>query len=603
VASKLQFLLDLDAKYGPVKAMRGVLASIEKTLLKLDPNLKRTGKAFYAIGYSAGMAIRGVRALGIELARVGRAAPKLLGDGLGHAGGKVKDFFRDAASSFLGFASFEGLKALSIGAVRFTGKMIETAGQAQETGFMLDRVFGPKRAADIAKVTSNIAKATGIDDDPFNRMAISLGRVGFNADLLPKAFAIAADIATAGGGNAEAKAAGIERVSEALERMFKKEGFSFKTLGAVDLKEADFFAALGERMGKSAAEAQAIAEKGKGDLETIFHQIVDSVGKSSKGAPGGMSMAVGQMPHMALARAGRTQEELMKALAGSPAMDKMGAALTRFADVLDPETPTGKKIIEGFERMVTALAGTLGKLDVEKLSLTLVDLFTKLPPLIAASTYALEKFARAVSVLLPNMPASAAPVALPPAIAKDFAEREGNPIQRWMKRTFGPSPEKLKQLMEAEGMSQGKAAGRGLGWGVLEATPGVAGAASTMVERGIKEPVTDGLETHSPSRVMAHYGRMADAGFVRGLDDGAGDIERAASRVFDLPAPSRQLGAGGGRPGGGGGGMTVTVPITVNYAGQGGAAGAREMAATLEAILPGHLQAAFERMRLELGMG
>ncbi len=115
----------------------------------------------------------------------------------------------------------------------------------------------------------------------------------------------------------------------------------------------------------------------------------------------------------------------------------------------------------------------------------------------------------------------------------------------------------------------------GIGKSMMEGlVNGILGTAQRVAEAVVKvasmakQAFTGALEIHSPSRVFAEYGRQTTAGYMKGLDETAGNAQRSVDKM----APSAPASGGGSHVGG----ASFVVNINVN-SGPGG----EQIAATL----------------------
>lgn len=595
MADPLKFILDLDAKIGGnIRGLTPLLTKIEKGLLRIDPGLRKTAAASHAFGAAIGGSMR------------------IAGKAIGMLSGQVARFTRDAASSFLGYASFAGLTALAKGTISAGAGIIRMAGQAEDMDRILKTLGGPEMAGRIQALSAKIGKRSPIDGDYFNELAAGLLKVGFSMEQIRGSMALAGDIAALTPGDAAAKAQAFLAVGEALEMVAIKGALSIKQLNKIGVTKDDFFAGLGLRLGKSAATAEEMATKGQVSVEKIRRQMIESVGNLTGKAPGAAMVEAGLSPLAQFDRFTRIPEELAKGLAGSPALKVLGEQFMRIADIFDPESAQGKRIIGGIEKMMGRIADTLGSIDVDKLSTNLTNLFTRLPGLIDATTRAGLKLIEVVDKLSggrktaePTKLPRQAPTLLDAFNPKSFPsmsnhtrmmtvpppQKRKDPSESWLPRSVAMSLNGWEDLFFGAGSDGGK----GMAEGLQSQTPAIDAAARSMATVPI-DATREQLQARSPSKVFRDLGQNAGGSFALGLEESAGRIRRATQ----LPAPTLE---GGGLEGARGGGrsITITAPVTINYSGPAGPAAARDLAAMVGDLLPGHLQALFDRMRLQTG--
>jgi len=615
MAAPLKFILALDAKLGSLPALDKVLNSITKQLVKIDPGMKMTLRAFNALTPAASGATKAVDAMGTGIGKI-----------LGVVGRQIGTFFRDAASSFLGFATFQGLEALGRGALQAGVDMIKLSSIASETNRILSTIAGPADAKRIQALSDAMQSATGIDSDAFNNMAAGMLRAGFALDKLDSAFAAAADITalTPGLPDKAAKTAKAMEVGANLIRMQRKGGFDKHILGDVGVSEKDFFGDIAKHMGVSTLEAQKRTEMGPEggvDPKLVFGSIVRNLAKVTKGRPGATADEMGKTQMAQLERLQGAPGELFKGLAGSKGMADIGAALGRIADMFDPNSPNGKRIIDSLDQMFQSVAKSLAAVDIKGLSDSLINLFTKLPGLIEGTTKAGIAFLE----FLGKLPGGGKKEELAPGTGAaktagqlGFFEDVFNPKHSMSiamaPRVLKAAPQKATEFSSSSFMPEivqatmmiwdkmfgvGKDGGMGLDAGFATGIgTGTAIKATRNMAEDIKAIPPVKLEQHSPSKVFERYGRMTGQGFADGIEGSGAAIAEATRGA--LPAPSMDI-RNAKRGAGGGSTVSVSAPITINYSGAGGEAAAQEIAEMIKDLLPGQLQSAFTRIAIETG--
>jgi hypothetical protein len=605
----IKFILALDAKMQDMPRLNAVLNSIYKVLQKVDPGLKMTKASLYGVGYAAGTAVKGFNALG-NAARSGASAAMRAWHGLAGAmkehlggkngpaaevGGRIGGFFKDAASTFVGFASFQGLKSLIEGTVHASLEMVKLASNARDTERILSTVAGPRDAKRIGALADEFAKASGIDSDAFTTMATGLLRAGLPLEKLQNFFALASDITglTQWLPDKAAKTAKATDVGNALINMQRKGGLDKGLLADVGVPQETFFKAIAKSTGMSAAEARARAHlpvsEGGISPDTLFAAAESSLGSVRKGAPGSVGDQMGKSPMAQLERLTGARDNLFKALSDTDGVTKMGEALGHLADLLDPSSPSGKKITAGLSDMLAKMAEVFKTIDVKAFSDTLTSLFTKLPGLIGATVKALEGLSKIVGAFTGASPAAASGPGLPDL---------GRPMMTIAKRPadwkwgVDKDADALFRMAEGQGQNVDKGMAAGLSGGEAPT------AFDTLIEDMKAKPPAE-LEMHSPSRLFERYGRMVGQGFADGIAGSSDAIDAATDR--SLPTPSldvRRLKAAGAA---GDSAITVSAPITVNYSGPGGQEAAEHIAELIKDLLPGQLQSVFTRLSLEAG--
>jgi len=123
---------------------------------------------------------------------------------------------------------------------------------------------------------------------------------------------------------------------------------------------------------------------------------------------------------------------------------------------------------------------------------------------------------------------------------------------------------------------------QGLVNGITSGASAVMNALRSLASK-MKSTVETALNMHSPSKVFAELGLNTSAGFAQGIDDGAGDVNRAVESMVQVPPP-----AGIGQTGSVSSSSSNTVTITINAP----SGDARDIASQVERVLGDVLEGA-----------
>jgi hypothetical protein len=581
VAAPLEFLFQLDAKIdGQLKMLAAIDDSIKK-LHDLDKATSKTTSETEKAEKASGRAAAAHKKHAEGALNIGKAYE--------HSKEKVHDFL-EAMGLIVAFEAVEKL----VEKVRELGsEILNAAGGAERTAKSFELLLGGEGAEETLGWIEGIAKHTEFTDDRIKGIGASFVQVGLRGKQFKREVAAALDIAALPGGNLEAAA-------DAIARLQRTGHVDNKALAPLGLGEKDFFAQLSKRTGSPIDVLKQQIEKGKPDvvqaLEALNDLITARTGKALGGGGVHMSKTLGaRLTHLK-----DLPDQFFQSLAKTESFQKFSDQVGKLLDELDPDSPKGKKIFGGLEKAFAGFVSMMTEANIKKFADTLVELFTDLPPLINAVVKALE----GVAWLGKLVGETAAKVYLRgPVTATEAGEDDPRRIARRLRnQREEPSPYKTEGVVHdvvaearAERLARklGQSSAKGMAAGMVEAKPHVAAAGEDLAATA-HGATKKGLDIHSPSKVFQQLGRMSGEGFAQGLDDSMG---RAMTDSVPVGAFARPASAGG----------SVSVQITVNVeAAAGHDAGAAEqmgqdVAARVEAILPGALQAAFEKMQIEAG--
>lgn len=583
----LEFLLDLDAKMdGLVKGLDTIDKSV-KALHDLDKTAEKTSHAVDHVAHSTEHAGQASHAATGAHGKHSHAVWEL-----GHQYEGAKEAVTEFAEGLGLVLAYEVVEKL-VDKVKELGEEIIHAGtMAERTEKSFKLLLGDEGGEHILEYLEEIHHHTEFSLEKLQALAAGFVRVGIAGQGLRYAVAAAADLAAMPGGN-------LEEAAYALERIKRTGHIDNRTLGGVGFGEKDFLAQLAERTGKSAVVLKKEMEKGKLDADEALASLYDLIrkrtGKSLGTAAEGMSGLMGaSITHLK-----EVPEELFKQIAKSPAFERLNQMIRELTERLDPKTELGGKFFKSMDQSLTHFVDALAKVDMDKFITDIGRLIEKGPALVDL----LVKVAQA-TVTIAKATAWVYEHTVPGQLVKghfDAQDKAANLVdpekaRASTRRLLGEASPGTGDAF-IRGKLWGEAIGDGAATGVEAKGPKVEDSTGRMAgdraEGGFKKK----LKIESPSKVFADMGRLSGEGYLEGLDGSLAampDIQPAGS--FAKPAPI----------GGAGGPIQVTVNVTTNVGGghDGAAAGdeiGQQVATAVEAILPGALQSAFQRMQQEAG--
>lgn len=372
----------LDRLTGPARRMEKAIDRIERKLDALTPETSRAEKATEKLGRAARKSGDGIGWLGLKitgwlyaLKAVGSAVGGVLG-GLGR----------------LGFA--------------FAKAGVEAAGFRESTSIGLGVLLkDPGKAEKLMKQAVRWAGKTPFTTEDSFRWVQDLTAAGFRDAQLWEAMGAAGDVAALRGFSPQV----FDQVVTVLRQVKGKgrlQGEEVMQLAEAGIPSGAIWEALAKKTGISAVDLQTPKYAGKisGDLGVwaIKAAIAEkfSGGKlgnlmlQQSGTAGGLMSTLGSRPF-----------EMMMDLDKSKGFQSFKVALKNLTDVLDPETPAGKRIKQNVENLFNKMMG--GLLDrfadpkaVENWINSLITGFERLMPTIERSIAGLGKVAEATLRLL-----------------------------------------------------------------------------------------------------------------------------------------------------------------------------------------------------------
>jgi hypothetical protein len=236
----------------------------------------------------------------------------------------------------------------------------------------LGKAGGTAALTDIGR----FAGKTPFDEGEISPLLLQMRRAGVSQQSARTAFAIAGDLAAGQG-----RGTSIDTVSEILDTLTHiqlKGGINEKRLVGMGINAPDFYKTLAKRMGVSVETAKQRAENGGGRYsQAIINAIGAMVEKQQGGVLGMGTIKASRTMEAQLHKLSQLPDNYLKAIASSPAWDKLTQRMASVLEQLDPNSERG-------QRIQASLINAFGKLA------DLVDK-TFTPENIDAAISALEK--------------------------------------------------------------------------------------------------------------------------------------------------------------------------------------------------------------------
>lgn len=585
----LDFLFELDAKIdGAVKMLETVNESV-KALHNLDKATSSTKASVEHVDRASAHAAATHDKHGHSIVA------------LGHHYEYAKNGIHEFAEALGLVLAFEAVEKIVDKVKELGEEIVMTAAKAQRSRVAMELFFGKEKGSELMEYAEQFSKASEFKVPDVRGFISDLGRAGFNAEQIPRALAAAGELAAR---NPD-KMAGMQSAIMGLgmvKTTGRVEGRLFRRLGIGEENAPEkFYGELSMRTGKGVAQLKKDMEKGKVPIEDEVEALY-SIIAGDKGLGHG-AVEMGKTAGAKIAHFSEIPEKLMETVEKSPAFAKLIEFVDKLTQLLSPEGPLGEKFAHSLGDTFGKIVDQLAKINERDLS-EFVDVLMSIPPILVETTKALKGLLDTWIQFRTATKGSPVP------------ESAGGKVGWLGGMTLRPIEDELQRLL---GMKKGggvldavhamvtvghltdrlgitgKGAAEGMADGIRASTPKVEAAARGMGEAA-HGGVKDELQIHSPSKVFEHLGRMSGEGYMGGLDD-------SLSRMTDsVPAGAFARPASGGA----GGPMQVTVHIETHVASHGGGDhGAEQIGAQVathvESILPGALQAAFEKLQLEAG--
>jgi hypothetical protein len=455
----------------------------------------------------------------------------------------------ETTRKFHEFAEFTGAMLVADAIEHITEKLIElgkemvhNAAEGQRLTRIFESAAGSKELGrQNQEWTELLAKRTELTDMETASSFLGLKRTGATdqeAKLQSKA---AADIAAVSVNKSEAFAATIS----AFERINRTGVVSNRALAPLGIGVKDF-KGLDSMKGLSDKEIKKRMEEGKVDKNDLFRLIMSRTGEKAIGEKAADNA---DLLTTKLSKLTELPERFFKKLGDTKAVGVLSNAIQGMLDKLDPDGPTGKRILNGLEGLFSTIAEAVNNIDFEEVA----DVITEdVLPAMKAMARMIQPTIEAIERVIRGLHRMKEAVFGPsfeegPAAAKARAERrERNAVE-------AAFPAKQADVSGAKAYHGafhlvGEAAGEGLAEGINAAAPGVEDAGAEVAGRAARG-ARKKLKVKSPSVVFEDIGEMTAAGFVQGIERATPDVDQALQSAFAMKGPQLQGGARGGMMG------------------------------------------------------
>ncbi len=346
MAAPLEWVFKLvDKMSAPAKQIADSLSktevatkATEKATAALDKTQAHTATTTKTLDAAQTAATTSATQLGAAQAKVADATAKVASAGGG---------WWSRMGGFAGGASVAaiGITAIGAAAASAAASMFEAAaGQDKLNRAFSGSLGGQGRAAQ--GYLRGISGSTELTRAQLEDLSLPLARQGMGPEMLSRLIPAALDIQADGGSAAQA----VEIFSK-IASTGKIEGEAFK---ALNLKAETAYMKVGERVGLSnVADVKKAIESGQIRSDAILEGLLSSI--AGTGLLGDKAVEAARSPAAALNRFRNIQETVFSALAESPAMPKIAAALDKFTAILTSEK-VGNGIAAFFEKVGNALS-------------------------------------------------------------------------------------------------------------------------------------------------------------------------------------------------------------------------------------------------------
>ncbi len=293
-------------------------------------------------------------------------------------------FARETLAHFAALASFEGLKRLGEGLFDLGREAFTAAGEAERTRNSFRLLMGVPVADELLDYLDDLAKHTEFTDGALKGFAGELSSAGLAGMALKKGLAAVIDIAALTGNKVE----GAANAVALLSKMTLKGEVSTRELLGAKIDPKTFFAQVAKDTGIGVKQVEKAISENKISGEVLRGALFETIQKKTGKLLGGAGV---MMSATALAQAEKVKDiipNLMEELEKSGGLKGITVGMSKLVAAFDPNSPAGKAMVKGLTEMFDKIGSGIAKIDFDKLSNTLITLFTKLPGLIEGTTKA-----------------------------------------------------------------------------------------------------------------------------------------------------------------------------------------------------------------------
>ena len=272
------------------------------------------------------------------------------------------------SAAFLGDLAAEGVLKVGESIVEGAVKAVEIftdgikdafkgAAHEETSRISENNILGKSGAKEFREDVEGFAKNSPFDPGEIRKLLLPIRRAGISQAAARQMLATASDI---GGGDAGA----VGGILETMRGIYTRKGVSKRQivglLGNVGGTVPDFYKSLGKNMHVSSKEAERRAASGQVDPQMIMNMITEAQNKRQGGIAGTGGLAYAKSLEVEWKKLNALPEEYFKKLVDTPGYAKAVAAIGKLLEGLDPESPTGQRIMASVEHMFDKITGFIG---------------------------------------------------------------------------------------------------------------------------------------------------------------------------------------------------------------------------------------------------
>ena len=550
----------------------------------------------------------------------------------------------------------EILKGLAEGAIDFGREVLKAAAGAEKLDLQLKQLLGAEGAKEVGDFLDRVGKTSSFTPSQLKTAIQPLLRAGFKGKELERVFAAAEDVSAGDLGT-------LQSAIFKFSNIALKGGISDRDIIGMGVKVDEFYKSLGKVTGHTAKAAEKLAATGAIKPDILLGVLEQAIANTEGGKLGTKALEQGTTLDAILTRLADIPGNYFEEFGKSAAFEPVKAFLSKLVGILSPDGAFGQRAIRVVSEVFSAMFGGLTSENagakVEDLVGTVVGFLEKIPPFVREVRTVFEGWFNAagggegITKLLGSVLSLAgsmiriwltvqrvlAPVyglliyieaGLVGAIANivefamsidtiatgalfEFFEFVGNGIAgiilaffKLPEQVWNAIVDLVKPFTDLPG--QMWEAGVNAAQGFLDGLKSMAGALVDLplqLGGSVVGAFKQVLGIASPSTVFAAFGENTVAGFVEGIEEAAPNAERAIAGIGS--GTTAGFGGGAPLPAAGAGGSGASFSVTIGDVVIGGSGDAdtdgKEAAARIKGILQSELQAFFQRLAVEQGVG
>jgi hypothetical protein len=545
VAEGIEFLLELTARLDEATKMVRELNKVELEALQADRALKKAEKQVTLFG---------------------------------KAMGKVKGSFfsagKAAVGQFAALASFEGLKRVGGAVLNIGEEALHAAGEAQRLRRSFEHLIGDKPADVLLSFLDRLAAKTEFTDGALKGFASQLLRAGFAGESLKRALAGALDLAAL----SPDKMAGAQEALALFSKVQLKGGVSERELVSAGLSPVAFFKDMAKQLGISVKEVEKRISEGKVKTSVLLEGLFTAITRKTGKDLGGAAVTMAPLFESQLEKAKDIIPNLFEELERTGGLESVTAGLARLVENLSPDSPAGRKIIDGLTAMLDGFGNLIGKVDFDAWSSRLVVAMEIFQGVVGFGVAVVEELGNVFDALT------------------GFGDALGDVLFDVV-QGVGDFFNAAKEL--------GAAIWRGIKEGIVSGVTSVTSAVKDLASSAIGG-VKEVLGIHSPSAVFAAFGMQTALGFQVGVERALPALGQSMAAAFSpealmpgLVGLTAAAAAAGPMAAPGPGGPVLHASVVINIGVGQGVGTLRELAQAAEAGARQGLLATLEQLAAE----